>query len=290
MLPKLFSILFVVPDKGFLFKNSLGDCSGRSQFMYTALYKPKCTADIVLFGSSRTMNGVNDAVKGKNKLLNLGYCRFGRILDQFFIEEYLKEHQPSEIILEVRSDEGDNSHPMTPFLMPVSKIAEGFITLDFDVFSNLYNKWLFNLKYVRANLFTIEDVANFINSDEPGFLGNLAKTDAGTLNAKKAEDSLEVISEKVEEKKLNHNSQFYFKKAKALCDQKKVKLRFLYLPSYGNIYKKPLCQKAYSEFGECIIPPDSIFCDPSNFADYNHLNGSGATILSIWLNNFLESK
>ena len=284
-----FFILFVVPDKAFLFENSLGDCSGRAQFMYTALYKQDNNADVVFFGSSRTMNSINDTVKAKKKLLNLGYCRFGRNLDQFFIEEYLITHKPSEIILEVRADEGDNSHPMTPFLMPVSKIAEGFITPDVDVFSNLYNKWLFNLKYIRHNLFSKKDNTNFLSYDKQGFLENLTKTNVDDLNAKRAKDSIEVMAENTEQKKLNHNSDFYFKRIKEVCDQKKVKIRFLYLPAYGNVYKKPLCKNAYSGYGQCIIPPDSIFCDPSNFADYNHLNGKGASKFSVWLNNFLEN-
>lgn len=284
-----FSILFITPTKVFLFENSMGDCNGRTRFMYSALYEQKNNADIVLFGSSRTMNSINGTIKGKYKVLNLGYCRFGRNLDQFFIEEYLNTHTPSEIILEIRADEGANSHPMTPFLMPVSKICEGFKALDADVFSNLYNKWLFNLKYVRSKLFEKNCKNDFATNDSQGFLENLIKTDANELNLKRAKDSVELISENTEQKKLNHNSEFYFNKIKILCDQKHVKLRFLYLPNYGNVYKKPLCENAYSNFGKCIIPPDSIFCDPSNFADYNHLNGKGAVKFSNWLNNFLES-
>ncbi|MBL7920965.1 MAG: hypothetical protein JNJ40_11660 [Bacteroidia bacterium] len=284
-----FSVFFVTPTKVFLFENSMGDCNGRARFMYSSLYKQKNNADVVFFGSSRTMNSVNDTIKGKHKLLNLGYCRFGRNLDHFFIEEYLETHAPSEIILEVRADEGSNSHPMTPFLMPMSKVCEGFKALDGDVFSNLYNKWLFNLKYVRFKLFEKDYSKDFINYDKQGFLENLIKTDVNELNLKRAKDSVELISEDTEQKKLNHNSEFYFKKVKALCDQKNIKLRFLYLPNYGNVYKKPLCQKSYEDYGQCIIPPDSIFCDPSNFADYNHLNGKGAIKFSAWLNNFLES-
>ncbi|MBA3680171.1 MAG: hypothetical protein H0W73_03140 [Bacteroidetes bacterium] len=284
-----FAVLFIVPDKEFLFKNALGDCSGRAQFMYNALYTDKKEADVVLFGSSRIMNGVYDSAFGKNKILNLGYCRFGRNLDAFFIEEYLKTHQPKKIILEVRSEEGSNSHPLTPFLMPVSKIANDFYTLDGDVISNLYNKWLCNLKFTRSKIFTIEDATVFETKVQYGFWANLTDPDLIAITAKRVEDSLELLTE-TPQKKMNRNSEFYFEKIKKACDEKNVKLYFLYIPSFGNVYKRPALQKEYLTYATCIIPPDSVFCNSSNFADYNHLNKNGARQLSIWFNNYLESR
>ncbi|MEO6303484.1 MAG: hypothetical protein ABIP51_09935 [Bacteroidia bacterium] len=280
------AVFFAVPDNKFLFKNSLGDCSGRAQFMYNKLYNTKTKADVVLFGSSRIMNGVNDSTFGKNKILNLGYCRFGRDLDEFFVEEYLKSHQPSKIIIEVRGSEGDNSHPLTPFLMPVSKIAEEFYTLDVDVFSNLYNKWLCNLKYIRNKLFDKSDTLSFENNSEYGYWENYTEKDEKKLIDKRAEDSLELLTEKPNV--TNRNAEFYLSKIKELCEQKKIQLLFLYIPSYGNVCKTPELQKIYSENGTCILPPDSIFCNINNFADYNHLNKAGAKKFSLWLNKVLE--
>ncbi len=60
------------------------------------------------------------------------------------------------------------------------------------------------------------------------------------------------------------------------------------MPSYGNLYKKPNNLDAYTKYGKCIIPPDSIFCNKTNFADYNHLNKKGAASFSSWLNRFLD--
>lgn len=282
------SILFIVPDNKFLFKNAIGDCSGRTEFMYNALYVQKSEADVVLFGSSRTMNGINDSTFGKNKLLNLGYCRFGRNLDEFFIEEYLKTHQPKKLFLEIREEEGDNSHPLTPFLLPVSKIAEGFSALDADVFSNLYNKWLCNLKYTRNKIFQQNDTSGFSGDAAKGFWENKDVTEPAKLNGKRSEDSLELYDAKNPET-LNRNSEFYFKKIKEQCDEKKVKLFFLYIPSYGNVYKRPTLEKNYSQFSTCVIPPDSIFCNSSNFADYNHLNKKGSNLFTVWFNNYLET-
>jgi hypothetical protein len=84
------SVFFIQPPKSFLFQNAKGDCSGRSEFMYNALYTNKTNADVVLFGSSKTLNGINDSMLnrlGEETYLNLGYCRFGRNLDWFFIDE-----------------------------------------------------------------------------------------------------------------------------------------------------------------------------------------------------------
>jgi len=281
-------VLFTVPDNEFLYKNALGDCSGRTEFMYKALYIQDTKADVVLFGSSRTMNSINDSARGKNKLLNMGYCRFGRNLDAFFIEEYLKTHTPSKIILEIRESEGDNSHPLTPFLLPLEKIAEGFNTLDVDVLDHLYNKWLCNLKYLRGRIFSQTDTIVFTNSDTAGFWESKEVTASEILNKKRVEDSIEVRQIKNIDR-MNANSEFYFKKIKALCAQKKVELFLLYIPSYGNLCKSPPLAKDYSHFGTIILPSDSIFTNSNNFSNYNHLNKKGANQLSHWLSNYLES-
>src|SRR4051812_32433524 len=92
-------VFFTKPSPEFLFANAAGDCSGRSTFMYNALYTNQTNADVVFFGSSQTMNSINDSLLntfGKQKFLNLGYCRYGRNLDYFFIENYCNHHQPKK--------------------------------------------------------------------------------------------------------------------------------------------------------------------------------------------------
>lgn len=288
MLFSVLTIFFVKPTSAFLFKNVIGDCSGRAQFIYNKLYQNKSETDIVFFGSSRTMNGIIDSSITNRKIINLGYCRFGRNLDAFFIEEYLKMHNPKKIVLEVREDEGNNAHPLTPYLLPFSNIAEGFYTLDANVFSNLYNKWLCNLKYIRHTFFSTTKIEIYNSPNELGYWENLSKTDVKQLNEKRVFDSVNLT--KLFSKKINRNSAFYFKQLKTICNKHNVRLYFLFIPTYGNVYKKPFYLESYSKYGQCIIPNDSIFSNSANFADYNHLNKKGATSFSLWLNNFFEGK
>ncbi len=282
------SLFLVKPDEAFLFQNAKGDCSGRSIFMYNALYKDRLNAKVVFFGSSRTMNDVNDSLmnaSANKRFLNLGYCRFGRNLDYFFVEEYCRLHHPDKIVLEVREEEGSASHPLTAFLLPVSEIAEGALYLDPALFKNLYNKWLCNLKFARGQIFgeTPEEPAA-VNTSHGFWYGNKA-TDIAPLIQKRHQDSLYLQREGPQHPDFGLSPEYYFKKLKTLCKQKNIELCFLFLPSYGNLGGKPLQMKDYTVYGKTLMPPDTILKNVLNFSDYGHLNKRGADRLSIWLQN-----
>ncbi len=160
-------VFFIEPPIAYLFFNSKGDCSSRSLFMYSAIYQNKTEKDVVLFGSSKTMCGINDSLLnqiGKERILNLGYCRFGRNLDMFFIKEYCKTHHPKKIVLEVRQIESGETHPLTPFLMPLNAFS-----FNQNIIEDLYNKWLCNLKYSRNKIFAKTKLASFPQLNQYGY-------------------------------------------------------------------------------------------------------------------------
>ncbi len=285
-------ILFIKPDKKFLFQNAIGDCSGRTEFIYDVLYHhpSQFNADVVLFGSSRTMNGFNDSTIGKTTYLNLGYCRFGRNLDAYFIEEYLKNHTPSKIVVEIRESEGNNSHPLTPFLLPVSQITEGFISPDLDVFKHLSNKWLYNLKYLRGCFFSKKTNSEFNNLKEKGFWENKEITLAKNLVKQKINDSIKLSNTTFQKESLNHNSKYYLNRIQKLCDKKHITLYFLYMPSYGNLTKKPHCENDYLKYGEVIVLEDDIFNNVDYYANYDHLSKKGSYFFSLRLKKILKEK
>ncbi|MES2679211.1 MAG: hypothetical protein V4635_04970 [Bacteroidota bacterium] len=286
LLVLVMAVFFVKPDEAFLFQNAKGDCSGRSIFMYNALYKDTLNANIVFFGSSRTMNDVNDSLmnaSANKRFLNLGYCRFGRNLDYFFIEEYCRLHHPDKIVLEVREEEGSASHPLTAFLLPVSGIAEGALYLDPSLFKNLYNKWLCNLKFARGQILGKKPgEPGLVNTGHGFWYGNKV-TDTGPLIQKRNKDSLDLQKAGLHHQNLQLNTEYYFKKLKALCDDKNIELSFLFLPSYGNLGGVPLQLSDYNAYGKTLIPPDSILKNVLNFSDYGHLNKRGADQLSNWM-------
>lgn len=288
MLTMLITLVFLTrPTDAFLFQNSKGDCSGRSAFMYNALYKDSSLIDVAFFGSSKTMNDINDSMMMSNtgkKFLNFGYCRFGRNLDYFFIKQFFKKHHATKIVLEVREEEGNNLHPMTAFLMPLSEISKGFYFFNPEVFSNLYNKWLCNLKYLRGELFSYslqEPGAMKINH---GFWYGNKTTDILPLIEKRKTDSVSYIVDHPQSpNQLNYNSRYYLNLIKSICDENKAELVFLYLPSYGNIYGKPLMLTQYNFYGKVLLPPDSTAKNVLNYSDFGHLNKKGADELSLWL-------
>lgn len=279
-------VLFIRPTKAFQFQNAKGDCAGRSIFMYNALYRDTASAEFVFFGSSRTMNDVNDSMMSANagrRFLNLGYCRFGRNLDYFFVSEYCRLHHPKKIILEVREEEGDEIHALTPFFLTAEDIALEGKLLKPQVFADLYDKWLCNLKFTRGVLFGQKLPEPAVVTVRHGFWYGNKTTDIYPLLKKRLSDSIEYSRRGESEVHLNRVSHYYFEKLKALCELQNITLYFLYLPSYGNTGGLPEQIKHYDAYGYTFVPADSIVKDVLNYSDYGHLNKRGADKLSAWL-------
>jgi len=284
----LLAVLFAEPDKSFLFANDSGDCNGRSIFMYNALYNNPNQADVLLVGSSKTMNGINDSMLnrlGGQKFLNLGYCRFGRNLDYFFVEQYCHLHHPKALVLEVREHESQGSHPVSPFLLPLDQLAVSAFCMSGDFFPDLYNKWLCNLKFIRKKLFNPG-----ANTEVPpvdaraGFWYGYKPPVPEELKQQRYSDSCTLASEKPSSNEaLNAGSEFYLSKIAALCKAKHMRLYLLYLSSYGNLWKTPASYESYLRYGAFLSVPDSILQDVNNFSDFGHFNLQGANKASLWL-------
>jgi hypothetical protein len=291
ILAGIVAVFLTEPPPEFRFANATGDCSGRTVFMYNAIYRERTEADIVFFGSSKTLNGINDSLMTERgtRFLNLGYCRFGRNLDYFFIREYLKNHHPKKVVLELREMENDNAHPLTAFLMPLAGLAEGLRFLQPDILKDLFNKWLCNLKYCRARLFRISIQV----PDLPGVFGywpSRQLVSIETLEQKKRSDSLKKATEPARNVSLNRRSAYYFSQVSMLCQRKNIHLYLLYLPSFGNMQGVPPEYQELTTFAEMLSLPDSIIKNAQYFGDYNHFNRSGARAATFWIKNRLVVK
>lgn len=259
--------------------------------MYNAIYTTAKSADVLVLGSSRTMNGINDSLAntlGNTKFLNLGYCRYGRNLDYFFADEYCKKHKPSVLIIEVRESEGDNTHPVTAFFLPAKSITEGLLTGNADVPIDLYNKWLCNLKFLRTALFGEKTHIEKRVISHGFWYGNTPENiEALTTTRKK--DSLHYATLESDHEPLNSNSKHYLEKINQLANQKNIQLYFLYMSSYGNTARGPAQANDYLKYGKLLLPPDSILCDPHNYSNFSHFNKRGADKLSAWLTSALNA-
>lgn len=279
-------IFLIDPDPRFLFENAKGDCSGRALFMYSAIYQKEHNPEIVYFGSSRTMNSINDVMLSdgsKSKHLNMGYCRFGRNLDYFFISEYLRNHNPKNIVIEIRELEDDIAHPLTPFLLPLKDVVIEAKRLDPSFFNHVYDKFLCNLKYLRTQLFGNDSSLNRRVNVHSGYWPRPEMANPETLLKERQTDSLKLLANNNYKMTINEGSTTYFEEIAKLCNRLKTKVYFLYLPSFGNAHKEPALKNEYIKYGKLILAPDSIWKKARNFSDYGHLNQKGADELSIWL-------
>ncbi len=279
-------ILFIEPDRRFLFENARGDCSGRAFFMYKAIYESEYNPEIVYFGSSRTMNSVNDSLLSKGsefRHLNMGYCRFGRNMDCFFIKEYLQHHQPKSIVVEIRELEDGVAHPLTPFLLPLKDVATEAKHLDPNFFTHVYDKFLCNLKYLRAQIFQNDSSFKRQVNIYSGYWPRQELANPLTLWNERRKDSLKLHVDDHYNVAMNNSSASYFEEMAGLCKEKNIKVYYLYLPSFGNVCTLPALKKEYTKYGQLILAPDSIWKNAGNFSDYGHLNQKGAHVLSVWL-------
>lgn len=287
LLAVVLTVLLVSPSLEFRFKNVVGDCSGRSLFMYNAIYKNDQDAEVIFIGSSKTMNAINDSMMsrlGSQTFLNLGYCRFGRNLDYFFIEQYCKTHHPKKLVLEVREREGDNSHAVAPFFLPLDQLLADAFSFNGDLFPDLYNKWLCNLKFIRSRLFNTDETG--IPSVDPhcGFFNTSQPPDLRQISEQKLkEERARAKNPGLHHEPLNRNAALYFKKIKALCEAHHIRLYFLYLSSYANLSERPYSYDSYRSMGTYLSLPDSMLQNLSNFHDFGHFNPKGAGSASRYL-------
>jgi hypothetical protein len=98
------------------------DCFNHAIWLHDRLFINPKPADVVFFGSSRTVNGVNDSLLNRRitniHFLNAGYCRFGTNLYPLLLQDVIKTKNIKKLILEVREGEDYFSHPIFPYLAP----------------------------------------------------------------------------------------------------------------------------------------------------------------------------
>lgn len=278
------------PDRLFVFHYVRGDCYGRSEYLYQAIYRDSSYSELAFFGSSKTINGVNDslltALSGK-RYLNLGFFRFGRNLDAYLAGEYLAAHHPKAIVVEVREEEQSVPHPETPFLLPTKETWREITFLKKQAPEHLYNQWLCHLKYVRYRLLDPKSAPYIGSQGRYGFFELSQNVSVADLNKRRAADSVQFVRPAKET--IDRSSKYYLDHIEKLAKQNGCRLYFLYLPSYGNLYKKPVSEKDYLKRGVLLIPPDSILCEAKNYGNSSHLNKRGAGSLALWLAKALKN-
>jgi hypothetical protein len=286
----LIGVVYLIPiDRRQRFLQLKDDCSAHAIWVYDRIHSNTKPVDIVFLGSSHTINGIRDDSIGKQLKLsslhvaNFGYCRYGMNLYPVLLKEILSTKKPRIVILEVREDENRYSHPVFPYLADAKDVFLAYPFFNRDLVRDYFDAFLYRLKLLKVQYFRQEITLDSSDNDF-GFMGS-ADTVSKTSLEKAKEEKLKPKSLLTSFERFFYMTypRYYLEKLANLCKENNIRLVFLYLPEYGSTQPEPIEMTTYKKYGTVLIPPLSIFDDPDNWADDNHLNHAGAGKLSKWV-------
>jgi hypothetical protein len=263
------------------------------------MYLQDRPADVVFIGASRTMRAVDDSLlqhfydsTGADlKILNAGFCRFGRDMFTLIAEDALNTQTGMKtLVFEVNEREGSGNHPIYWTLANTNDLLypESFVNQSY--FSNIYYGTLMRFDYLRGEWLSANDSA--VPSGK--YFGCL-HTDV-IADEKDMDDALAHCAQGKHCSPPNawENFQLGYNKAwierlSQSCKAKNVELVFLYLPQYGCSNCPPRELTFYVQFGRVLIPPSEILDNRNNWSDHDHMNNSGSAAMSKWLFETLNS-
>lgn len=272
-------VVILLPESDYLRYHGLEhECAGRSDWMYDRIYKNPKPVDIAFIGSSHTTNAVEDALimrEGDSSVsvVNLGFCRLGRDFQYQLISDLLEHKEVKTIVLELREFEGKVSHPVFPYLSTTKNVFNARVFKNPDYFQNIWRHLVYKSQLFQDYLF--QDSVQKRSYRDTGF--------PEWVETRVLQDNHPLVrSPLVRDDAIPTFPYHYLSLIKNLCDAKKVKLVFLYLPSY-NCKTIPSFELTYNHLGKTLVVPDSILSNRNNWVDTEHFNHYGAVKLSRWL-------
>ena len=272
-------------SKSSMFYGLEHDCSGQAQWMYDRMFYNPSDVDLAFIGSSRTMNGINDQLieqESRNlKVLNFGYCRYGRNLDYVLIRELIRSKGPERIVLELRESDNPYSHPVFPYLASNIDLISSYPFFNKDLFSDYSMFFQYRLQLIQEEIWGTDTLRDADLRD----FGMYHNTDTAA-----PEELAQVLAKEEAFQPSEWKRAFdmvypthYINRISRLCEKHHVELIYLYLPAYGSEDKTPYQLKELQAQQRVLIPPPDILNDPNLWQDPIHMNRAGADRLSFWL-------
>ena len=274
------------------FQGPVGDLH-KSAWIYNKILENK-KIDVAFFGASYVLQSVKPELvsnaydeKRAINVANFAMPFVGRDLEYIFIKEALSHKSPSAIVLQLRPTEGRKAHPVFAELAEKidfmgQPLIPTFTTIDeFHVFAQRQVRML--TKHSFEN-----DVAVYNYYEESnGFK---------KIDAVMPEEELILSANEV--KPLTQQSLYwleyyrartYLEKIELICKKNKIKIFFLYLPSFKD-HRLPFDLSFISKIGEVIYLPPEVITDPSLRSDYDHFNNAGAEKVSVYVGEYLKGR
>ena len=291
----IFLLVIIYPvNRRYRYQYLEHDCFNHALWIYDRIYNNPTPVDIAFFGSSHTINGINEGeieinlTDSNTHIANFGYCRLGTDLYYVLLKDLLRKKDPHLVILEVRGDEDWFSHPVFPYLAENSDVYLPKLLVNRKLFHDYYIAFTFKLQLIQDLIFSRTQEAP-LRKNTYGFA---ATPDTASINIL-SKAKMRRLKPHKEMTRLERNFEMkyprsYLKEFARLCQENNIQLCFLYLPHYAARYKQPLELLTYQKYGKILYPPDSLMHDTNNWGDDEHLNRTGALKMSEWLADALD--
>ncbi len=309
-------IACLLPDDRYVRFNSLHDPAVvKAGWIYERIHYDPTPIDVVFIGTSHTVFGVDskqteqdyhDATGQELHVVNFALQHLGRNVHFLLAREAIENRQVKLLVIEVLENESRSLHPAFSALANPSDFLSAPLIVNPSYLADLSR-----LPFRQVSLFlsTLLPEAfgaqrNFVPALYRGAHWDDTYAETGSprypispvhprvghhtpaemaLQRQHYEQLLadSTFLSNPFPRLMRRANLFYVKEIAELARKRRVALRFLYLPSYGDP-PTPVYVDTYRQFGPIWYPAE-VLRDPSRWLDVNHLNHDGATALAEWL-------
>lgn len=290
-------VLFTDLPRNFRYNYLKDDCEGRGNWISRQLENGE-RADIVFVGASRTIRAVDDSLlelkfdsAGKPaRIINAGYCRFGRDLQGIIAGDMLDSKTGlKKLVIEVSEREGISGHPVFYCLAGTEELLHPPSRLNQEYIGNVYKGGLMRLDYWKQQVLHQEEkIAR--PGNRYGCLHTEHRADKNELEASRqhcADGKNCRPAGNLENLQLRY-AKAWLEKITRDAKANNCEVLFLFLPAYGCSSCPPREQSFYAQFGRVMIPPRGILENTGYWSDHDHFNSFGSRAISNWLFSELQ--
>lgn len=291
--------LFLIPySKEFAYHFIEEDCYNHGAWIFDRITRNPAPIDIAFIGSSHTIHAfqekpMEELLGSNQRLVNLGYCRYGRNLEYTLLKLLLSHKTPKVVVLEVHESEEKNSHDIFPYLAETWDLLLTPTPVNRDYFSDLFHGASARLECFKSR-FVFQEISRQQNNNLYGYgasdrivtreelLENEMAWERRTHRERNSSQAIEDIQ-------LQY-PRVYLEKMIDLIEEKNIRLVFVYLPESRSKITSPKHARYYQNKGPLLIPPTSVFKDSTNWMDASHLNDKGSALISVWMAEQLKNE
>ena len=265
------------------------DCANTGIWLHDRLDSNERPIDLAFLGSSRTINGIDDALVDsllgpEVSCVNFGYCRYGRNLTYHLAQKLILSRAPKTLVVEVREEESTQGHPIYPYLCSDQDVFWSYPLLHKRYFADIYTHFSYKIQLNQAHWY--RSMGNgVLRWEDHGFAPS-----KGVISPEDAQVALEESGKEMTPSRVLELlfPKYYIEQLAQLCSAYDVELIFLYMGGFKSASEEPGQLEFYEQFGKVIVPGKDHRNLPGHFHDRDHYNEKGANKFSHWLGEKLN--